>query len=113
MENETMNQMPEKEYQEENFLTESLNLPLLPLKNVVLFPKTIIPLVVGRTRSIRAIEHALSSKKELCVVAQKDPLLDDPKPADFFLRGTRATILQVMPLPKGNLKVLLEGAQRT
>ncbi|KKS68744.1 MAG: Lon protease [candidate division TM6 bacterium GW2011_GWE2_42_60] len=108
-----MNQMPEKEYQEENFLTESLNLPLLPLKNVVLFPKTIIPLVVGRTRSIRAIEHALSSKKELCVVAQKDPLLDDPKPADFFLRGTRATILQVMPLPKGNLKVLLEGAQRT
>lgn len=110
-----MKQMSEKEFieQEGAPCAESLNLPLLPLKNVVLFPKTIIPLVVGRTRSIRAIEHALTHQKELCVVAQKDPLLDDPTPADFFLRGTRATILQIMPMPKGNLKVLLEGAKRT
>ncbi|HBL98589.1 TPA: endopeptidase La [Candidatus Dependentiae bacterium] len=88
-------------------------LPLMPLKNVVLLPKSIVPLVVGRIRSVRAIEYALRNQKELCVVTQKDPALDEPSKDDLFKIGTRAAILQVMPMPKGNLKVLLEGIART
>lgn len=90
----------------------SRELPILPLKNMVLLPRSIVPLVVGRSRSIHAIEAALKSDREICVVAQKDQTLDNPGPRDIYLCGTRATILQVMPIAKGNLKILVEGISR-
>lgn len=87
-------------------------LPVLPLKNVVLLPHSIVPLVVGRVRSIQAVEAALSGEREICVVAQKDQTVDNPGITDFYSIGTRAVILQVMPISKGNLKVLVEGISR-
>lgn len=90
----------------------SKELPILPLKNMVLLPRSIVPLVVGRSRSIHAIEAALKTDREICVVAQKDQTLDNPGPHDIYLCGTRATILQVMPIAKGNLKILVEGINR-
>lgn len=87
-------------------------LPVLPLKNVVLLPHSIVPLVVGRIRSIQAVEAALSGDREICVVAQKDQSVDDPVAPDLHRVGTRASILQVMPIAKGNLKVLVEGISR-
>lgn len=87
-------------------------LPVLPLKNVVLLPHSIVPLVVGRIRSIQAVEAALSGDREICVVAQKDQSIDNPGVTDLHGIGTRAVILQVMPISKGNLKVLVEGLSR-
>ncbi len=87
-------------------------LPVLPLKNMVLLPHSIVPLVVGRVRSIQAVEAALRSNRELCIVAQKDQTVDNPGPTDLHRVGTRAVILQIMPIAKGNLKVLVEGVSR-
>lgn len=87
-------------------------LPVLPLKNMVLLPHSIVPLVVGRVRSIQAVEAALRSGRELCIVAQKDQSMDNPGPADLHRVGTCAIILQIMPMAKGNLKVLVEGISR-
>lgn len=87
-------------------------LPVLPLKNVVLLPHSIVPLVVGRVRSIQAVEAALSGDREVCVVSQKDQSIDNPASTDLYRIGTRAVILQVMPISKGNLKVLVEGISR-
>jgi len=86
--------------------------PLLPLKNIVLLPKSIIPIIVGRPRSIKAIEYAVHHHTPLCVTAQKDSAQDTPDRGDLFTTGTAATILQVMNMPKGAVKVLLEGTQR-
>lgn len=89
-----------------------INLPLLPLKNVVLLPKSIVPLVIGRERSVMAIKAALEGNREICVAAQRDPLIEEVRPEDLFSFGARATILQVMQAPKGAVKVLLEGTGR-
>ncbi|MCL5436855.1 MAG: endopeptidase La [Candidatus Dependentiae bacterium] len=86
--------------------------PVLPLKDTVLLPRSIMPLVVGRMRSIQAVEAALNNGRELCVVAQRDASIDNPGPLDLHSVGTRATILQVMPIAKGNFKVLVEGIAR-
>lgn len=86
---------------------------IIPLKNVVLLPKSIAPLVVGRARSLKALEYALQKNKELCVVAQRDASQDDPSTRDLFTFGTKASILQILPMPKGMIKVLLEGICRT
>lgn len=88
-------------------------LPVLPLKNMVLLPHSIVPLVVGRANSIHAVEAALSGDREICAVAQRDHLVDNPGPADLHVVGTRAVILQIMPVSKGNYKVLVEGISRT
>lgn len=88
-------------------------LPLLPLKNIVLLPKSIIPIIVGRPRSIKAIDFAMNNNKEICVTAQKDSAQDAPGTEDLFMFGTRATVLQVMNMAKGTVKVLLEGVERT
>lgn len=87
-------------------------LPLLPLKNVVILPKSIIPIIVGRTASIQAVEHALKHSREIFISAQKDPVVENPTPSDVFTQGTRAVILQVMRMPKGALKILVEGLNR-
>lgn len=87
-------------------------LPLLPLKNVVILPKSIIPIIVGRASSIKAVEHALKHDKSIFISAQKDPNVETPTSEDIFHTGTRSTILQVMRMPNGALKILAEGIQR-
>ncbi|MBN2267169.1 MAG: endopeptidase La [Candidatus Babeliaceae bacterium] len=88
------------------------SLPLLPLKNIVLLPKSIVPLIIGRERSIQALKVALDGNRELCVAAQRDSLIEEVQPTDLFTVGARASILQVMQAPKGAVKVLLEGIGR-
>ncbi len=92
--------------------TEGSYLPLLPLKDVVLLPKSIIPIIVGRPFSVAAVEYALKHGNSLFVTAQKEPDVDEPAEGDVFAHGTRANILQVMRMPKGGLKILVEGICR-
>ncbi len=87
-------------------------LPLLPLKNVVLLPKSILPVIVGRETSIKAVEEALKDTKTIFVTAQKDPDIEQPAPDTLYNYGTRSTILQVMRMPNGSLKILVEGINR-
>lgn len=86
--------------------------PLLPLRDVVVFPHMVIPLFVGRTESIKALEAAMDSGKQIFLVAQKDPNIDSPKEKDLYEVGTIATILQLLRLPDGTVKVLVEGSGR-
>lgn len=87
-------------------------LPLLPLKNVVLLPRSIIPVIVGRASSISAVEYALKHDKSIFVTAQKHPETEVPTMDDIYTHGTRSTILQIMRMPKGALKILVEGVSR-
>jgi ATP-dependent Lon protease len=87
-------------------------LPLLPLKNVVLLPRSIIPVIVGRASSISAVEYALKHDKSIFVTAQKNPETEVPLMDDIHAYGTRSTILQIMRMPKGALKILVEGVSR-
>src|SRR3972149_7143423 len=86
--------------------------PLLPLKNVVILPKSIIPIIVGRPLSIKAVEYALKHDRSLFITAQKDQDCENPTQDDMFAHGTRSTILQVMRMPNGALKILAEGMCR-
>ena len=92
--------------------SEPINLPLLPLRDVVVFPHMVIPLFVGRPRSIRALEAAMEAGKSIMLAAQKSAGKDDPTPEDVYEIGCVATILQMLKLPDGTVKVLVEGAQR-
>jgi ATP-dependent Lon protease len=87
-------------------------LPLLPLKSVVLLPKSIRPIIVGRQQSIQAVEHALKHDRSLFVTAQKSADTENPQVSDVFTHGTRSTILQVMRMPDNTLKVIVEGICR-
>ena len=87
-------------------------LPLLPLRDVVVYPHMVVPLFVGREKSIRALESAMEADKQIVLVAQKDPSEDDPGVDDVYQIGTLATILQMLKLPDGTLKVLVEGLGR-
>ena len=87
-------------------------LGLLPLKNVVILPKSIIPVIVGRSSSIKAVEKALKDNKELFVTTQKNPNTEKPTVKDVFEFGTRSKILQVMRMPNKALKILVEGISR-
>ena len=86
--------------------------PLLPLRDVVVFPQLVIPLFVGRDKSIKAIEKANNGDKQILLVAQKSANKDDPDVKDLFEIGTLATILQMLKLPDGTVKVLVEGIER-
>lgn len=101
--------------QEEVTLSEEHSnvLPLLPLKNVVILPKSIRPIMVGRTLSVKAVEYALKHSLPLFITAQKDDSVETPSQDDIFNYGTRANILQVMRTPNGALKILAEGICRT
>ncbi len=88
------------------------NLPLLPLRDVVVYPQIVQPLFVGRPKSIKALEAAMSAHKQVLLVAQKNPTDDDPGPKDVFEIGTVATVLQLIRLPDGTVKVLVEGVSR-
>jgi ATP-dependent Lon protease len=87
-------------------------LPLLPLRDVVVFPHMVIPLFVGRPKSIKALEAAMEAGKSIVLVAQKSAAKDDPAPEDLYAIGTIANILQMLKLPDGTVKVLVEGSQR-
>ena len=91
---------------------EPINLPMLPLRDVVVFPHMVIPLFVGRPRSIRALEAAMEAGKSIMLAAQKSAGKDDPTPDDVYEIGCVATILQMLKLPDGTVKVLVEGSQR-
>ena len=86
--------------------------PLLPLRDVVVFPGMVVPLFVGRDRSIKALEYAMSNEKEIFLSAQKEARVDDPSQKDVYLLGTIGTILQLLRLPDGTVKALIEGKER-
>jgi ATP-dependent Lon protease len=89
-----------------------VELPLLPLRDVVVFPHMVIPLFVGRPKSIKALESAMESERRIMLVAQKAAAKDEPSTDDMFEMGCVATILQMLKLPDGTVKVLVEGVQR-
>ncbi len=91
---------------------EPITLPLLPLRDVVVFPHMVIPLFVGRPKSIKALESAMEAGRQIMLVAQKAAGKDEPKPDDMFEVGCVSTILQMLKLPDGTVKVLVEGIQR-
>ncbi len=87
-------------------------LPIVPLRDVVVFPHMMMPFVIGRPSSIRALEHALVKDKRIFLAAQHDAAIDDPKPEDIYTMGCVANIVQSLKLPDGNIKVLVEGVDR-
>ena len=87
-------------------------LPVLPLRDVVVYPHMVIPLFVGREKSIRALDVAMEGDKQILLVAQRSPDVDDPHDADLYSVGTVASVLQLLKLPDGTIKVLVEGAAR-
>ncbi len=95
-----------------NTLPETVELPLLPLRDVVVFPHMVIPLFVGRPKSIKALELAMEGGKNILLVAQKSAAKDEPEPDDLYRIGCMANILQMLKLPDGTVKVLVEGTQR-
>ena len=87
-------------------------LPVLPLRDIVVFPYMIVPLFVGREKSVKALEHVMQGDKQILLVTQKTPTQDDPGPDDLYVTGTIGTILQLLKLPDGTVKVLVEGSHR-
>ena len=97
-----------KELQQKNYL-----IPVLPLRDVVVYPHMVIPLFVGRERSIDALDAAMKDNKQVLLVAQKEAEVDEPDFIDLYQVGTLANILQLLKLPDGTVKVLVEGSQRS
>ena len=87
-------------------------LPVLPLRDIVVFPHMIVPLFVGREKSVRALEAVMRDNKQILLVAQKNAAQDDPEAEDLFEVGTVSTVLQLLKLPDGTVKVLVEGGRR-
>src|SRR5215471_3285644 len=88
-------------------------LPLVPLRDMVVFPHQMAPFVVGRESSIKALEAALATpSKRLFLAAQKNPQLDEPSPSDIYRVGVVATVAQSLKLPNGHIKVMVEGLRR-
>ena len=86
--------------------------PVLPLRDVVVYPHMVIPLFVGREKSVKALDMAMESNKQILLVAQKSAGEDNPDVADIYNVGTLSSILQLLKLPDGTIKVLVEGNQR-
>ncbi|HPB27812.1 MAG TPA: endopeptidase La [Acidobacteriota bacterium] len=89
-----------------------MKLPLIPIRDVVVFPQTMFPFIIGRESSVKALEYALRNERYLFLATQKDPATDEPQAGDIFTVGTMALIIQNLKLPDGNIKVLVEGLQR-
>jgi ATP-dependent Lon protease len=98
--------------QENNREATPKQLPMLPLRDVVVYPQMVIPLFVGRAKSILALDAVMSTHKQIVLVAQKDAGIDDPGEDDLYRVGSLATVLQMLKLPDGTVKVLVEGNQR-
>ncbi len=92
--------------------TRDLVFPVLPLRDIVVFPHMIVPLFVGRDKSVRALEDVMNDDKQILLVAQKNAAQDDPGTEDIYRMGTIATVLQLLKLPDGTVKVLVEGSRR-
>ena len=91
----------------------SLKLPLLPLRDVVVYPQMVVPLFVGREKSIKALDAAMADDKQILLVAQTQADVDDPGAESLYSVGTVSSILQMLRLPDGTVKVLVEGGQLT
>jgi ATP-dependent Lon protease len=91
---------------------QSQNYPVLPLRDIVVFPHMIVPLFVGREKSVKALEDVMKDDKQILLVTQKNAAQDDPSPADIYAVGTVGTVLQLLKLPDGTVKVLVEGGYR-
>ena len=112
--------MSEKKNEQQNENVEELKMPeglgnlypVLPLRDIVLFPHMVVPLFVGREKSVHALDAVLSDNKEILLVTQTDPNIDEPTSEDLHKIGTLATILQLLRLPDGTVKVLVEGVKR-
>ena len=89
-----------------------ISLPLLPLRDIVVFPSMVIPLFVGRDKSISALNEVMKKDKKIILVTQKNSEIDDPKKTDIFIYGCEGSILQLLKLPDGTVKVLVEGIRR-
>ena len=87
-------------------------LPMLPLRDVVVYPQLVIPLFVGRDKSISALNEVMKKDKKIILVTQKNSEIDDPKKTDIFMYGCEGNILQLLKLPDGTVKVLVEGMKR-
>ena len=88
-------------------------LPLLPLRDIIVFPYMVVPLFVGREKSIHALDYAMAHNREIVLCAQKKARTNDPSQEDIFTTGTLAEVLQLLRLPDGTVKVLVEGKRRT
>src|SRR5215213_10146389 len=88
------------------------NFPLLPLRDIVVFPGMVVPLFVGRDKSVAALEAAMAADKDIFLLAQLDPGCDDPDRDDLYDVGVVASVLQLLKLPDGTVRVLVEGKQR-
>ena len=96
----------------ETHATDDKNIPVLPLRDVVVYPNMVIPLFVGREKSIKALETAMVENKRIFLVAQSKPASDDPSSAELYKMGTVSSLLQLLKLPDGTVKVLVEGEER-
>ena len=86
--------------------------PILPLRDIVVYPNMVVPLFVGREKSIQALEEVMSNNRELFLVAQKDSTTEDPTKDSLYQYGTVASIMQLLKLPDNTVKVLVEGTSR-
>src|SRR5215813_10197544 len=93
-------------------MVETKKLPVLPLRDIVVFPHMIVPLFVGRDKSVRALERVMQGDRRILLVTQRDPATDDPSPEDVYTLGVAANVLQLLKLPDGTVKVLVEGDER-
>src|ERR671935_3100350 len=92
--------------------SDTKRLPMMPIRDVVIFPFMMTPFVVGRESSVRALEDALSGDKKIFLATQHDASVDEPRPDEIYTVGTIANIVQSLKLPDGNIKVLVEGVER-
>src|SRR6185503_128920 len=87
-------------------------LPVLPLRGVVIFPSAIVPLLISRGGSLKVVEHALAGDRMLALVAQRTPEEEQPKPSDLFVRGTAGRILKMLKYPDASVRILVQGLRR-
>src|ERR1700681_2544800 len=92
--------------------SDTKRLPMMPIRDVVIFPYMMTPFVVGRESSVRALEEALAADKKIFLATQHDASVDEPRPDEIYSVGTVANIVQSLKLPDGNIKVLVEGVER-
>ena len=102
----------EKDANKEKEIRQSNIMAVLPLRDIVVFPYMIVPLFVGREKSVCALEEVTKNHSKILLVSQKDASVEDPTEKDVYSFGTIATILQLLKLPDGTVKVLVEGIQR-
>src|SRR5512140_222399 len=92
--------------------SDTKRLPMMPIRDVVIFPYMMTPFVVGRESSVRALEEAMAGDKKIFLATQHDASIDEPKPNEIYQVGTIVNIVQSLKLPDGNIKVLVEGIER-